>query len=315
MAGLVCADRTDEDVIRWRKRTRTSRSDPSQLVPPEGVPVHLKIAGVGVRMAAQITDILITGCAALAVVFLAVFLNAVSMIGFLAIASFAFFLIRIPYYVLFELMWNGQTLGKRIMKIKVVSHDGGTLTTHAIVLRNLMKEAEIFLPITLLLSLDASSPIGSLIGTMWVLMTLAIPLGNRYRRRLGDFLAGTHVVHLPQPILLKDLASGRAPAAVDGTEFSFLPYQLDHYGAFELQTLERVLRVEGNVDQVRHNETLSAIVEKIRQKIGYADAVTPNNRTAFLKAFYAAQRAHLEQRQLFGDRRVDKHHATAEKDP
>ena len=31
---------------------------------------------------------------------------------------------------------------------------------------------------------------------------LAVPLFNRYRQRLGDMMAGTHVIQLPVPVLL-----------------------------------------------------------------------------------------------------------------
>ena len=36
--------------------------------------------------------------------------------------------------------------------------------------------------------------------------------------------------------------------------------------------------------------------------------MTRSEREAFLRAFYVAQRAHLEQRRLFGDVRADKFH-------
>ncbi|MEM9710421.1 MAG: RDD family protein [Pseudomonadota bacterium] len=301
----------------WRrKKAKAKGPDPSQILPPEGVPIRLDVAGVGVRMGAQLTDILITTIAVIAVMFFLSALDIVAPQTLGVVANLLFFAIRIPYYILSELAWNGQTLGKRLMKIKVVSHDGGSLTTHGLVLRNLMKEAEIFLPGTLLLSLNASSPIASLIAVAWIVMAFTIPLSNRHRRRLGDYLAGTHVVHLPDPILLKDLSAEAPTPRKRKEKFTFLAHQLDHYGAFELQTLETVLRAEdrtvSETGAANRAATLEAIVEKIREKIGYADPVAEEDRGAFLKAFYSAQRAHLEQRQLFGDRRADKHHREKE---
>ena len=83
-----------------------------------------------------------------------------------------------------------------------------------------------------------------------------------------------------------------------------------------MQTLERLLRVDtGKLAPAaaeNHRKTVATIIEKIRRKIGYADPVRPEDHQAFLQAFYTAQRAHLEQRQLFGDRRADKHHAAAD---
>jgi hypothetical protein len=142
-----------------------------------------------------------------------------------------------------------------------------------------------------------------------------IPLSNRYRRRLGDYLAGTHVIHLPQPVLLKELASQQVPKTDQSEKIIFLAHQLDHYGAFELQTLEALLRADraqmSPAALSGHLQTLATVVGKVRQKIGYADPVAVPDHLAFLTAFYTAQRAHLEQRQLFGDRRADKHHGSS----
>ena len=99
-------------------------------------------------------------------------------------------------------------------------------------------------------------------------------------------------------------------------DFGFLTHHLDHYGAFELQTLEKVLRAEdrppsNNTELQRRKATLAAIVERIRVKIDYADPVPPSAHRSFLRAFYNAQRAHLEQKQIFGETRADKYHNTA----
>lgn len=285
-------------------------------MPPEGVPLKLKIAGVGVRVAAQIIDILITSIAAICVVVLLVALGQTGPNSLVAIASLLFLVIRIPYYAMSELAWNGQTLGKRLMDIKVVAHDGGPLTVHALVLRNLMKEAEVFLPATLVLTLDKATPVPSFMALGWVILGLMIPLFDRHRRRLGDMMAGTHVIHLPIPILLPDLAGTPLSASVKQQQFVFLSHQLDHYGAFELQTLENLLRVQDRLTSpaqaLKQKETVAAIIEKIRMKIGYADPVPPAEHVVFLRAFYNAQREHLEKRQLFGDRRRDKHYASGE---
>lgn len=298
---------------RKAKMGAKTRSAGDVLVPPEGVPLTFPVAGIGVRMAAQLTDILLTFLTAFALVVALLLLFRGLPFSFLGmLVSLLFFFMRIPYYVLSELAWNGQTIGKRMMKIKVVAHDGGPLTTYALVVRNLMKEAEIFLPGTLVLGLSSNAPIGSLIALAWVIGVLLVPLLNKRRRRLGDIVAGTYVIHLPQPVMLPDIAKMTAKGAPrDGSEFTFQSHQLDHYGAFELQTLEKVLRAfQNNRLRKSARESLFVIVDKIRTKIGYADPIPNDRAEAFLLAFYNAQRAHLEQRQLLGEKRANKHHAT-----
>ena len=299
-------------IRRWRNR-RADRTDPNILIPPEGVPLHMPVAGVGVRIGAQILDVVLTLVAMLAIILLVAVTGAASFSTISALSAFLFFFIRIPYYVLSELVWNGQTIGKRLTSIKVVSNDGGPLTAHALVTRNLMKEAEVFLPGTLVFALSAEEPMTSLIAGLWVIAALAVPLLNPRRRRLGDMIAGTYVIHLPVPILTKDMAKPAVVSNARDEAFSFLPHQLDHYGAYELQTLETLLRAQERrplspADGKKRAATLTEIVSKIRTKIGYADKVDDKDALRFLQAFYNDQRAHLEQRQLFGDKRADKFH-------
>ena len=190
----------------FKKRPKPARAGFDQVLPPEGVPLYFEIATFGVRFGAQLIDILITSLAAIA---LLIFLGSIGLSDpefMVAIGAMLFFIIRIPYYVITELLWNGQTLGKRMVKVKVIAADSGSLTAQSLVVRNLMKEAEIFLPGTLLLSISSTSPIWSLISLAWVCCVVAVPLFNRRSQRLGDMIAGTFVVHLPKPILLKDLA-------------------------------------------------------------------------------------------------------------
>ncbi|MBM7066340.1 RDD family protein [Actibacterium sp. 188UL27-1] len=287
------------------------------FLPPEGVPITFRVAGLTERLGAQVTDILITGLFAVAVVLLIALAGPQStdelVVG---LGSLLFFAIRFPYYVLTELMWNGETLGKRMLKLKVVSADGRSLTAHAVFTRNLTKEAEVFLPLTLLLVMESLDGWSRALAVAWVVVTLAVPLFNKRRQRLGDLIAGTYVIHYPESRLLPDLAGKATPQE---ERFTFLPHQLDIYGAFELQTLETFLQTDrhGSLTpeaHARRNQQLDAIVTQISKKINYEETIQPAEHSLFLKSFYAAQRAHLEQRQLFGDRRADKFHGTSATD-
>ncbi|MEM9852180.1 MAG: RDD family protein, partial [Pseudomonadota bacterium] len=93
-----------------RRKPKGDLQPPGQLTPPEGVPLGFEVAGVGVRMGAQIVDVLITFVAAISIVVLLSAMDVLSGRNATALASLIFFLIRVPYYVVSELAWNGQTL-------------------------------------------------------------------------------------------------------------------------------------------------------------------------------------------------------------
>lgn len=281
----------------------------TDFIPPEGVPIHFRVAGLGARFAAQLADLLITVATVLLVLVLASYAGIMSGASLEALAALLFFALRVPYYVATEMIWNGQTIGKRLMRIRVISADGRTLTAHAATVRNLMKEMEVFVPGTYLLVTPLLSPVTVLLVTAWIVILLAVPLFNRRRQRLGDLIANTLVVEIPRAILLPDITERHtAPRR----RFTFLPHQLDHYGRFELQTLEALLQINpANLSpaaQRQHGDNVKRVAETIVAKIGYTGTVPPQEFREFLTAFYSAQRAYLENRRLMGDTREDKFH-------
>jgi len=269
-----------------------------EVVTPEGVPLRFRVAPAGDRVGALLLDLLIVLAAVLALVLLV----AVSAGGgdlALAVALLATFLIWTFYFPAFELAWQGQTPGKRALKIRAVDGRGGPLTAEAVMARNLTREVELFLPLLALASLKSLglSGFGALLPLGWVVVFGFLPLFNRDRLRVGDMVAGTIVIRAPEAVLLEDLLS-RAPA----WQAAFTEAQLDVYGVYELQILEGVLRGAG---QPGHAEAVRTVAEKIRERIGFEGRVEDDER--FLRAFYAALRGKLERRLLFGRRRRSKH--------
>ena len=60
------------------------------------------------------------------------------------------FALRSFYFIFFELRWQGATPGKRALGLRVIDRKGGRLKPEAVFARNLMREVEMFLPISLL---------------------------------------------------------------------------------------------------------------------------------------------------------------------
>jgi len=275
-----------------------------EVVTPEGVPIRFAVGLAGDRLGALLLDLLAIAAIVLALVIPLVVLAArgtfeADVVG--AAALLAVFLVRTFYFTFFELTWQGQTPGKRRLRLRAVEARGGPLTAEAIIARNLTREVELFLPLVALFAPEALFPgapgWARLAALVWMLVFGFLPLFNRDRLRVGDLVAGTVVVRTPDTLLLEDLAAARAREAV-----AFSEAQLDVYGVYELQVLEEVLRGRG---QPGHPEAVRTVAAKVREKIGWTGPAVADE--PFLDAFYAQLRGRLERRLLFGKRRADKH--------
>ena len=281
------------------------------IIPPEGVPLRFRVAGIGARLGAQIVDFLVTLVAALVLGFALVWAFALDARTGSALIGLIAFLTRVPYYVVLELIWNGRTLAKRWMGLRTVSRDGRSLRAYQIVVRNLMREIEFFSPIIYLMVGLAVSGWVALGAFAWIVILVVVPWRSPINQRLGDIIAGTAVIEEPKAQLLGDLTAVPQTVAAD-ERFVFTTEQLDAYGAYELQVLERLLRpppVDGAPSRemlARRQATLEDVATRIIAKIGYRERVPARETEAFLQSFYRAERAYLESRKLFGDSRADK---------
>lgn len=270
---------------------------------PEGIDLGLGLATMNLRAGAFLIDLTVM---LLVLGILYGIAEAVAVNAFrsgnratfevvVAVFLLIFFFVRNGYFILWEAGPRGSTPGKRAVGLRVIARSGERLTVDSVVARNLMREVEFFLPISfLLLPGQSGAKFGwyEAAAAVWLLLFLAFPLFNRDRLRVGDLLAGTWVISAPRRRLAYDLV-GEVPAA---DQLFFTPAQLDVYGVYELQTLERVLR-EGDYG------TIVQVADTIRRKIGF-DA--PGEDARFLHDYYAAVRAHMERGLLFGRRRRDK---------
>lgn len=281
-----------------------------QFIPPEGVAINFTIASFGARIGAQFIDLIATYALIYLLGLLIIMSGILDWEAQIVLFMLLTFLLRIPYYILSELIWNGRTLGKRAVGIRVINVNGRRLTPHQITARNLMKEVEFFVPLTMLFGMQAMSTAEAVISVIWLLIIAIIPLANKRRQRFGDILAGTLVVDNPRAQLLPDLATMVPQTSKAKAEFDFIPAQLGIYGKFELQTLEEVLR---NPASEARSTQIERIAQTIIGKIKYDVTVKKGEELAFLNAFYLAQREHLETLKLFGTERENKHHHTEKK--
>lgn len=278
-----------------------------ELVTPEGVALHLKLATAGARAAAVMIDAAIMLTALIVVTIIAfLILGGFRTFGPAAIIwLLGLFLLRNFYFTLFESGVRAATPGKRMLKLRVVARDGGQLTGGAVLARNLMREIELFLPLIFLITASEegfSSRWLALFGFTWTGIFLFMPLFNRDRLRAGDMLAGTWVVENERPKIAPDLIAQVNPRA---EHYDFTPAELATYGQFEIQRLADVLHRDDH-------DTIVTVAGVIRRKLGRHDSVHGwGDDRAFLDAFYTAARLHLERRLLFGQRKRDKFDAVS----
>ncbi|MBI5849865.1 MAG: RDD family protein [Planctomycetes bacterium] len=296
----VTADRFD-DALRAGPRV--------VLQTPEGVPLVMTLASVGERAYAFTIDCLFAAIGLLALLFLSLLTQFAGSSLFGAVFVLAFFLLRNGWFLAHELR-SGRTPGKRRAALRVVDARGGPLEPLAVVVRNLTREVEVFVPLVLLANpdfvLDQGPGLVRAVGVVWVAGFALVPFFDKKRRRIGDLLAGTLVVREPRHALQADLVAGAADGEDSRGEPAFEPAQLAHYGVYELQVLEKVLREEPTRSLV-----LDAVAEKVMRRIGWTgDPREFGGARPFLAAFYRAQRARLEHDLALGRARQSKTAAT-----
>jgi uncharacterized RDD family membrane protein YckC len=172
-------------------------SDDLVISTPERVAFQYEIAGIGSRFLAQVVDTLVISVILIAITILAAALGGIFSSGELAILVEIIlgFVLLAGYFLISEAAWNGQTLGKRAARLRVVGDHGEPLTIGQAAIRNLVRIVD-FLPVFYAIGM----------------LTLFI---NGRGKRLGDFAAGTLVVRDRQRISLFDLSgtpAGAAPA-------------------------------------------------------------------------------------------------------
>ena len=96
----------------------------------------------------------------------------------IAILIVIVFIIFSGYFILFEWLWNGQTPGKRLLKLRVIREDGRPLTLWEAVARNLLRIAD-------------AAP--GFVIPIYSIGLIVIFLSDR-DQRVGDIFAGTVVI-------------------------------------------------------------------------------------------------------------------------
>ncbi len=161
-----------------------------QLDLPEHGRIELPVAGVGRRLAAALIDMILmvaVGVAAAIVTLVAAggrLINFDIAMGVLAVTAG---LMPVAGPLVFEVAWRGQTPGKRLLALRVLSRDGSPASRGQLFLRNILRLVD-FLPV----------------GYFVALVSMFI---SEHGQRLGDLVAGT--------VVIREDAGGLAEAGVE----------------------------------------------------------------------------------------------------
>lgn len=154
----------------------------ASVVTPEQVRLQFQTAGVGSRAAAYLVDLLILSLVNLTLFILASIVVTGSARDFLedaggyalAIVIIGLFLLNSGYYILLEYYNGGQTVGKRLLGLRVIRENGQSVTFLAVLIRNLFRIID-------------NLPFGYLLGGL-------VSFFHPQDKRIGDLVAGTIVV-------------------------------------------------------------------------------------------------------------------------
>ena len=164
-----------------------------QVLTTEKVPFSYRVAGLGSRTLAWLIDfaLILVLWAAGALFSFPLELGREGLGA--ALMAVWIFAVYWGYFLLFEWLWNGQTLGKRALGVRVIQSKGTALTFYNSAVRNIVRFVD---------ALPGVYAVGFVVAAC-----------NRENRRLGDFAADTLVVHVEQRAApIRALVDGRTAA-------------------------------------------------------------------------------------------------------
>jgi uncharacterized membrane protein SpoIIM required for sporulation/uncharacterized RDD family membrane protein YckC len=216
---------------------------------PELVTFSYTVAGVGSRVAAALIDYLLCLLLFIAILVGMAYLGAGRAVASggtsseawaIAVVVLGQFFILWGYYVLWEGLADGQTPGKRLMRLRVVSDGGYSVSFAGSAIRNLVR------------ILDMQPLVTYGVG-------IASILATRQGKRLGDLAAGTMVVR--EQLVLTPSVAARPPDVVADieTRTGSTPARLTDD---EFAVLERFIERRNALVPARRTELAARLVER-----------------------------------------------------
>jgi uncharacterized RDD family membrane protein YckC len=236
---------------------------------PERVELHYVLANVGNRFLAAALDHLIQAVLILLLLLVGFLAGGVESVSGLssdgtmaaAVVVLGFFSIYWGYFVVFETLWNGQTPGKRIMRLRVVREDGRPVRFFEVFVRNVLRVA-----------LDMQPAFSYAIGVVSIIFSAR-------SKRIGDFVAGTVVVKerateapaLEEIIKLAEFDERRVKSALTSPFNADTRILTDR----ELKAVETFLKRRYELPEPNRSEVATRIAQSLSAKLGVSSEHLP----------------------------------------
>jgi uncharacterized RDD family membrane protein YckC len=237
---------------------------------PEQTSLEFPLAGIGSRFLAMAADSAIQAVAGFFFfLVLALSIPALRVLGSVApqwaIAGIIIgsFLIYYGYFAFFETIWNGQTPGKRLAQLRVMKDDGRPINAYDAIARNLLRIVD-------------QLPILYGVGILSVFF-------SKQNKRLGDFVAGTVVVHEKNVETTRPFEKTQADGSLPAYDVSLITVD-------ELRLIETFLQRRDTFDPALRGSMAAQVCARIGEKLGVQVRGWPANEH-FLEAVHSQYRA------------------------
>jgi len=224
-----------------------SPSDKLTIDTPEQIPLEFPLAGIGSRFLALALDSLIQTFAYLIFWLLFAWFEPDLTKIWPKATTWAFailiiigFILYSGYFALFETLWNGQTPGKRAVRIRVIKDSGRPISVYEAIARNVIRLID-------------------QLPSIYAVGMISVFLSSR-NKRLGDYVAGTVVVHESaltelQPVWQMEKAEVASPLKVSLISLA------------DLELIETFLQRRYDLGLEVRKQTAEQIAGRMRQKL------------------------------------------------
>ena len=224
-----------------------SPSDKLTIDTPEQIPLEFPLAGIGSRFLAVALDSLIQFFGWLVIILLFTWFEPdlrriwpkATTWAFAIVVIFGFIIFS-GYFAVFETVWNGQTPGKRAVRIRVIKDSGRPISVYEAIIRNVIR-------------------IIDEIPGFYAVGIISIFISSR-NKRLGDFAAGTVVVH--------ETALTELQPARDAQKNNMgSPYNVANLSLADLELIEAFLQRRYDLAVEVRQRSAEQIAGRMRQKL------------------------------------------------